>query len=173
MLILLFNCTRILLYAKVLIVTETEKTISFVVIIFVISAILIGGAGSLPPWLRLCLKLTIKSIGQRNQHKNSRVLFCMKNLSQKLDLTLLKVYIISILFHKQIMLESGFIEEMRTTLGNKEAIQTFFHNSPYSQKYDLIRLTMYHWQPCLQFCGIIKCRFCKISRELKNATTNW
>ena len=36
--------------------------------------------------------------------------------------------------------------------------QTFFHNYPYSQKYDLIRLTPYHWQPCIsQFRDITKC----------------
>ena len=35
--------------------------------------------------------------------------------------------------------------------------QTFFHNSPYSQKYDLICFTPYLWQPCIsQFCDITK-----------------
>ena len=33
--------------------------------------------------------------------------------------------------------------------------QTFFHNSPYLQKYVLIRLILYHWQ-LLQFCDITK-----------------
>ena len=32
---------------------------------------------------------------------------------------------------------------MRTTLGNKEVPQTFFHNFPYSLKYDLVR-TIYN-----------------------------
>ena len=44
---------------------------------------------------------------------------------------------------KEILPEIGFIEEMRTTSGNKEVLQTFFHNS---RKYNLIRLTPYHWQ---------------------------
>ena len=30
---------------------------------------------------------------------------------------------------------------------------TFFYNSPYSRKYDLIRLTLYHWQPCILKLG--------------------
>ena len=37
------------------------------------------------------------------------------------------------------MLEIGFIEQMRTTWGNKKVSQTFFHNSPYSRKYNIIR----------------------------------
>ena len=38
--------------------------------------------------------------------------------------------------------------------------QTFFLNFFYSQKDDLIRLTTYHWQPCiLQFCDITKSRY--------------
>ena len=32
-------------------------------------------------------------------------------------------------------------KEMRTTRGNKEVLQAFFHISPYLQKYNLIRLT--------------------------------
>ena len=56
---------------------------------------------------------------------------------------------------KEILLEIGIIEEMETTLGDKEMPQTFFHNFPYSQKYDLICLTSHHWQPCIsQFCDI-------------------
>ena len=56
---------------------------------------------------------------------------------------------------KEILLKIGFIEEMRTTWGNEAVSQTFFHNSPYSRKYDFIGLTPYHWQPCiLQFCDI-------------------
>ena len=51
------------------------------------------------------------------------------------------------------LLEIGFIEEMRTTRDNKEVLQTFFHDSPYLRKCDLICLTLYHWQPCiLHFC---------------------
>ena len=34
--------------------------------------------------------------------------------------------------------------------------QTFLENSRYSIKYD-IRITQYHWQPCIsQFCDITK-----------------
>ena len=44
---------------------------------------------------------------------------------------------------QEILFEIGFIEEMRTTCGNKEAAQIFFTipNSSYSQKYVSIRLT--------------------------------
>ena len=42
---------------------------------------------------------------------------------------------------KEVLLEIGFIEEIRTTCGNKEMPQTFFHNCSYSRKYVLIRLT--------------------------------
>ena len=38
---------------------------------------------------------------------------------------------------KEIMLEIDVIEELRTTSGNKEVLQTFFHNFLYSRKYDL------------------------------------
>ena len=56
---------------------------------------------------------------------------------------------------KEILLETGFIEEMRTTWANKQVPQPFFLNFLYSQKYDLIRLTPYHWQPCIShFCDI-------------------
>ena len=58
---------------------------------------------------------------------------------------------------KEILLEISFIEEIRTTPGNKEVLQTFFPQFPYSQKYVLIRLTPYHWQPYIsQFCNITK-----------------
>ena len=40
---------------------------------------------------------------------------------------------------KEIPLEVGFIEEMRTAGGNKEMPQTFFHNPPHSRKHVLIR----------------------------------
>ena len=36
---------------------------------------------------------------------------------------------------KEIQLDIGFIEERRTTWGNKEVPQTFFYYSPYSRKY--------------------------------------
>ena len=46
----------------------------------------------------------------------------------------------------EILFEMGFVEP-----------QAFFHNFPYSQKYDLIRSTPYHWQLCIsQFCDITK-----------------
>ena len=58
---------------------------------------------------------------------------------------------------EEILLEIGFIEEMRTTWGYKEVPQTFFHNSPYLRKYDLIPLIRYYWQPSIsKFCGITK-----------------
>ena len=62
------------------------------------------------------------------------------------------------IFVEEILLEIGcFIEEIRTTWGDKEVPQTFFHNSLYLRKYDLIRLTPYHWQTCIsQFCDITK-----------------
>ena len=53
------------------------------------------------------------------------------------------------IFLKKILLEIGFIEEITTIKGNKEVPQTFFHNFFYLQKYDLIRLTPYHFQPCI------------------------
>ena len=43
---------------------------------------------------------------------------------------------------KEILLEIGFVEEMRTTWGNEEVPQTFSHNFPYSRKYLLIHLTL-------------------------------
>ena len=44
---------------------------------------------------------------------------------------------------QEILFEIGYIEEMRTTCGNKEVLQTFstIPNSSYSRKYVLIRLT--------------------------------
>ena len=54
------------------------------------------------------------------------------------------------IFVKEILLEIGFIEEMRTIRGNKEVPQTFFHNFFYFRKYDLIRLTPCYCQPCIR-----------------------
>ena len=48
------------------------------------------------------------------------------------------------------LLEISFAKEMRTILGNKEVPQTFFRNFLYLRKYDLIRLTPYHCQPCIR-----------------------
>ena len=63
---------------------------------------------------------------------------------------------------------------MRTIFGNKEISQTFFHNSSYSQKYDLIRLIPYHCQPCIpQVRDITKSMSFQISRRLRNAITIW
>ena len=46
---------------------------------------------------------------------------------------------------KEVQLEIGFIEEMKTIWSNKKVLQTFFHNPLYSQKCDLICLTpAYH-----------------------------
>ena len=55
------------------------------------------------------------------------------------------------IFVKEIRLKIGFIEEMRTIWGKKEMPQTFFHNFLYLRKYDFIRLTSYHCQPCIQY----------------------
>ena len=45
---------------------------------------------------------------------------------------------------KEILLEIGIIEEMKTTYGpDKEVPHIFFHNSPFSRKYNLISLTPY------------------------------
>ena len=53
--------------------------------------------------------------------------------------------------------EIVLIEEVRTTWSNKEMPRTFFQNLPYLRNYVLIRLTLYHWQPCIsQFCDITK-----------------
>ena len=50
-----------------------------------------------------------------------------------------------ILRFKEILLKIGFIEEMRTTSGNKEVLQIFLPNFPYSRKYNLLRLTPYQF----------------------------
>ena len=50
---------------------------------------------------------------------------------------------------KEILFEIGFIDEVRTTSGNKEVPQTFFHHSPHLRKCILIRFTLNHWQPCI------------------------
>ena len=55
------------------------------------------------------------------------------------------------IFAEEILFEIGFIEEMRTNWGKKEVPQTFFHNFLYLRKYDFIRLTSYHCQPCIQY----------------------
>ena len=51
------------------------------------------------------------------------------------------------IFVKEILLEN---EEKRTIWGNRELPQTFFHDFLYLRKYDLIRLTPYHCQPCIR-----------------------
>ena len=64
---------------------------------------------------------------------------------------------------KRYLLEIDFIEEMRTILGNKEVPQIFFHNILYLRKYDLIRLTPYHCQPCIRnFLRLQQAYFAKI-----------
>ena len=54
------------------------------------------------------------------------------------------------IFVEEILLEIGFVEEMRTIWGNKKVPQTFFHNFLYLRKYDLIRLTPYDCKPCIR-----------------------
>ena len=56
---------------------------------------------------------------------------------------------------------------MRTTCDNKEVPQTFSKNSPYSRKYDLIRMTPYHWQTyILLFVTLQKADFAILSQTL-------
>ena len=60
-------------------------------------------------------------------------------------------------FVEEMLLETGFIKEMRTAWVNDKVPQTFFQNFLYLPKYDLIRLTPYHLESCiLQFCDIKK-----------------
>ena len=56
--------------------------------------------------------------------------------------------------------------------------QTFFHNSHYFQKCDLIHLTTYHWKPCIsQFCDIERHNFAKIladkATRLSTGSKDW
>ena len=54
------------------------------------------------------------------------------------------------IFFKEILLEIGFIEEMRTIQVNTEVPHTFFYNFLDLRKCGLIRLTPYHFQPCIR-----------------------
>ena len=76
---------------------------------------------------------------------------------------------------KEILLEIGFIVEMRSTWRNKEVPRTFFHQFRYSRTYDLIRLTPYHWQPCIsQFRDISNSiTLQKLSQTKKCDYCNW
>ena len=67
---------------------------------------------------------------------------------------------------KEILLEIGIIEEMKTTYGpDKEVPHIFFHNSPFFAKIQFNQFNSVHWQLCFsQFCDITKERFRKISR---------
>ena len=48
--------------------------------------------------------------------------------------------------------------------------QTLFHYSSYLPKIELIRLTLYHWQPCVsKFRNIRKGGLYKISRKISNS----
>ena len=50
--------------------------------------------------------------------------------------------------------------------------QTFFDNSLKSQKYDLIHLTLYLWQPCVsQLCYITKADFAKALADFRILST--
>ena len=62
-----------------------------------------------------------------------------------------------IAFLLEILLEISFIEEMRTTWGNKEVPLIVLRTFLYSRKCDLVRLTADHWQLCIsQFYDITK-----------------
>ena len=54
------------------------------------------------------------------------------------------------IYVKEILLEIGFIEEMRTIQVNTEVPHTFFYNFLDLRKCGLIRLTPYHFQPCIR-----------------------
>ena len=100
------------------------------------------------------LKIQLVSSSVHRMRNNYTVIYCTVKASETLHL-------------KKILFKIGFIEETRITLDNQEVPQTFFYNSHYSWKYDVIRLTPYHWQPCIsQFGDITKDWFCKISRWL-------
>ena len=59
-------------------------------------------------------------------------------------------------YRQEILFEIDFVEEMKTTYGNKEVPKPFPTIST-MRKYVLIRLTTYHWQPWFsQFCDITK-----------------
>ena len=65
----------------------------------------------------------------------------------------------------EITLEMSFVEEMRTTWGNKnKVLQTLFYYSLLSPKIDLNHLTPYHWQRYVsKFLDIRIGCLCKIS----------
>ena len=52
---------------------------------------------------------------------------------------------------KEILLKIGFIEEMVQVIarGDKKCAPNFVPQFPLSTKIDLVRLTFYHWQPCV------------------------
>ena len=47
---------------------------------------------------------------------------------------------------KETLLEIGYIEELRTTWGNKEMLQTFFHN--FLIRENTNQSVWLRWQPC-------------------------
>ena len=60
----------------------------------------------------------------------------------------------TILF-KELLLEIGYIEQIKTTRGNRGA-RNLVRLLLLSTKINLIRSTLYHWQPCVsKFCYII------------------
>ena len=70
------------------------------------------------------------------------------------------------------LLEIGFIEEMRTIWGKKEVPQSFFRNFLYLRKYDLIRLTPNYRQSCIRNFVKLQMACCKNSCKLRNAIIN-
>ena len=72
------------------------------------------------------------------------------------------------------LLKIVFIKEMRTTRGDKEVPQTFFHNSLYFWICDLNHLLHTVGNPAFRnFMTSQKAEFCKNSRTPKNVITNW
>ena len=99
-------------------------------------------------------KAVMKYLNEIPVNMNKIVLAKTKNSSRYSSLSPLYK---NLNFLKEIQLEIGLIEEMRTIWENKEVPQTFFQNPLHSQKYVLHCLTPYHWQFCIsQFCDITK-----------------
>ena len=78
------------------------------------------------------------------------------NIAKNCKFTAIYQTVIITFLLKKYCLKSALLKKLEL-LEIIEMPQTLFHNFLYSRKYDLIRLTPYHWQPCiLQFCDIKK-----------------
>ena len=73
-----------------------------------------------------------------------------------------------------ILLEIGFIEEMRTTESDEKVPSAPPSLFPFSAKMNLTRLTPYHWQLCARnFCDIKKDDFAKFLTEYRRSPCNF